>query len=122
MAKGMQTELNSRLIAHVLPDVDAAIDGLRHPIDYESLENSFGPSFHLLFIDSAPSKRWEHLKGKGRYASSAAFESADSHPVEQQIESLRAKAALVLHNEGPLQELYAALDRAIRAFRSEGHT
>jgi len=121
MAKGMQSELNSRLIAHVLPDVDVAIDGLRHPIDYESLDISFSPSFHLLFIECPSSKRWEHLKGKSRYANFTAFENADSHPVEQQIESLRAKAALVLDNEGSLQDLYAALDRAIREFKSEGH-
>ncbi len=122
MAKGMQSELNRQLIAHLLPDVDVAVDGLRHPIDYESLDSLFGPSFHLLYIDGPSSKRWEHLRGKSRYASFTAFESADSHPVEQQIESLRVKAALVLRNEGPLQDLYAALDTAIRGFRKVGHT
>src|SRR5216684_724348 len=35
MAGGMQTELNRRLIAQVTPDADFAVDGLRHPLDFD---------------------------------------------------------------------------------------
>src|SRR5258708_35277632 len=52
MAGGMQTELNRRLIAQVLPGSDAAIDGLRHTVDQESLSHAFSPSFRLLYIES----------------------------------------------------------------------
>ncbi len=117
MAGGMQTELNRRLIAQVLPGLDAAIDGLRHLIDQESLSKAFSSSFHLLYIDSAAEQRWNHLNGKGRYTSRDIFDAADSHPVEQQIESLRAKADVVLRNEGSLQDLYTAIDKAIPGFR-----
>src|SRR5437016_4726251 len=52
MAGGMQTELNTRLIAQLPPTSDCAVDGLRHPIDFDSLARSFAPHFYLLYIDS----------------------------------------------------------------------
>jgi dephospho-CoA kinase len=121
MAGGMQTELNHRLIAQILPDADVAVDGLRHPIDYELLKQTFLNSFHLLYIDSPAIDRWERLKSQPRYGSFEAFEAADSHPVEQQIESLRGNAELIVDNRISLQEFYAAVDGAVRAFRKEGH-
>ena len=120
MAGGMQAELNRRLIARIAPDVDVAVDGLRHLLDYDSLSNSFQVSFRLLFIDSPPRLRFERLNQKGKYADFASFEGADSHLVEQHIDSLRANAAQSIHNEGTLQDLYAALDEAVRNFRKEG--
>jgi dephospho-CoA kinase len=122
MAGGMQTELNRRLISQVGPDADVAVDGLRHPVDYASLRKSFLSSFQLVYIDSRRSDRWERLKGRGRYPSLESFETADSHPVEQQIESLRANAAVVLSNHRSLEDLYAALDEAVQGFRGEGQT
>ena len=110
-------ELNQRLIAQILPDTDVAVDGLRHPIDYESLKNSFRSSFRLLYIDSPLKDRWEHLRGHSRYTSLGMFEAADSHPVEQQIESLRGSAGFVVRNNGSLQHLYVVVDEAIRHFR-----
>jgi dephospho-CoA kinase len=122
MAGGMQTELNRRLIAQVTPEANAAIDGLRHTIDQESLSKAFSASFHLFYIDSGTEQRWNHLNGKGRYTSRDIFDAADLHPVEQQIESLRLKANVVLRNEGSLQDLYSAIDKAIPSFRKEGQT
>jgi hypothetical protein len=119
MAGGMQTELNRRLIGQVTPAAYAAVDGLRHTLDQESLAEAFSSSFRLLYIDSGAEQRWNHLNGKGRYTIRDIFDAADSHPVEQQIESLRAKAALVLRNEGSLQDLYTAIDEAIPSFRKE---
>jgi dephospho-CoA kinase len=120
MAGGMQAELNRRLIAQIKPDAYVAVDGLRHPLDYQTLNNSFSPSFHLLYIDSPPRLRFDRLKEKGKYADFASFQAADSHPVEQKIESLRANAAIVISNEGTLQDLYAAVDNATSRFRKEG--
>ena len=121
MAGGTQAELNRRLIAQITPDTDSAVDGLRHPLDYESLKDSFASAFYLLYIESPREERWNRLRGRGRFASIDSFEHADSHPVEQQIESLRVNAALVLRNDGSLQDLYVALDGAVRDFREEGH-
>jgi hypothetical protein len=53
MGGGMQAELNSRLIAQIPPRSDCAVDGLRHPIDFDSLTKSFAPYFYLLYIDCA---------------------------------------------------------------------
>ena len=120
MAGGMQAELNRRLIARIMPDADVAVDGLRHPVDYEMLKSSFSDSFHLFYIDSPRRLRFERLNQKGKYADLASFEMADSYPVERQIDSLRARAAFVIHNERSLPDLYATVDEAIRDFRKEG--
>lgn len=122
MAGGMQTELNRRLISQIGQDSDVVVDGLRHPIDYASLRNSFLSSFRLVYIDSPRADRWERLKGRGGYANLDAFEIADSHPVEQQIELLRANAALVLSNNRSLKDLYVVLDEAVQRFKGEGQT
>jgi dephospho-CoA kinase len=54
MAGGMQAELNRRLIVRIRPDADVAVDGLRHPIDYDTLSNSFSASFRAVHRQSAP--------------------------------------------------------------------
>jgi dephospho-CoA kinase len=120
MAGGMQAELNRRLSAQIKPKVDVTVDGLRHPLDYETLAKSFFASFHLLYIDSPARIRFARLKHKGKYVDFASFEAADSHPVEQHIDSLRTNAALVIFNESSLQVLYANIDEAVRNFRKEG--
>ncbi len=120
MASGRQAELNRRLVGRILPERNVAVDGLRHPLDYETLSSSFPSSFHLLFIDSPAQLRFERLNAKGKYADIAAFKSADAHPVEQQIDLLRAKANLVIGNEGSLQDLYAIIDETVSRFRKEG--
>jgi len=119
MASGLQPELNRRLIARILSGIDAAVDGLRHPVDQESLSRAFSFSFRLLYIESGAEQRWDHVSGKGRYTSRDIFDGADLDLVEQQIESLRTKADLVLRNEGSLQGLYTSIDEAIRSFRKE---
>src|SRR4029077_18609005 len=64
MAGGMQAELNRRLIARITLDVNVAVDGLRHPLDYDALRTSFSASFRLLYIDSPPELRFERLNQK----------------------------------------------------------
>src|ERR1700687_12626 len=120
MAAVMQKEHNRRLIAQVISRGEAAIEGLRHIIDQESLSEAFFSSFHLVYIESGAEQRWNHLNGKGRYSSRDIFDAADSHPVEQQIESLRTKAGLVLKNEDSLEALYNSIDEGISSFRKEG--
>src|SRR5438552_510645 len=93
MAGGMQAELNARLIAQIPPQLDCAVDGLRHPIDHESLTKAFPSRFRLLYIDSRQEIRWQRVRK--RYAELDNFRHADSHPVEQQIDTLRSKAFAV---------------------------
>jgi dephospho-CoA kinase len=120
MKGGKQSELNSRLIAQIKPDIDVAVDGLRHPIDFDSLKDFSPESFRLVYIETPSKLRWEHLKGHSRYADFASFQAADSHPVEQRIEALRTIAARVLRNESTLETFRSELDAAIREFRVGG--
>jgi len=120
MASGMQAELNRRLVSQIVSERDVAIDGLRHSLDYDTLRDSYSSSFYLLFVDSSPQLRFERLNAKGKYADFASFEAADSHPVEQRIDSLRINAALVIENDGSLEHLYTIVDETISRFRKEG--
>lgn len=122
MAGDMQAELNHRLVARITPDGDVAVDGLRHPLDYETLSNAFDESFHLFYIESPASLRFERLNQNGKYADFDSFDAADHHPVEQHIDSLRASVARVIDNQSSLQDLYDAVDGAITNFRKEGRS
>jgi dephospho-CoA kinase len=114
----MQVELNKRLIGHIEPRQNCAVDGLRHPTDYECLSNSFSSQFHLLYIESSEPSRWQRLKS--RYPTLELFHAADSHPVEQQIESLRKVAFATINNEGSLPELYREVDSQLHRIRKGG--
>jgi dephospho-CoA kinase len=120
MTSGKQAELNRRFVSQILPQRDVAADGLRHSLDYDTLRDSYSPSFYLLFVDSPAQLRFERLNAKGKYADLASFETADSHPVERQIDSLRTNAALVIENDGSLEHLYTIVDKTISRFRKEG--
>jgi len=121
MAGGMQEELNRRLIARIEPDADYAIDGLRHPTDYESLRNAFVSTFLLIYIDCPLELRWQRLCNGPHYRGRGEFVSADSHPVEQHIDDLRPKAYAVIANTGSLQDLNSALDGLVQRIRSGEH-
>jgi dephospho-CoA kinase len=117
MAGGMQPELDRRLIAQIRPDTDAAVDGLRHPLDRQSLLDSYDGAFRLVYIECSSDVRWQHVKGRTKHAELTAFQASDSHPVEQRIEKLRGGANRVLKNEGSLEDLYAEIGKAVREFR-----
>jgi len=118
MAGGMQTELNSRLISEVPAESNCAVDGLRHSLDFESLNAAFSPHFFLVYVNSPPEMRWRRLQG--RYPTLDDFRSADSHPVEQQIEALRARAFSTLDNESSMKNLYSKVDDVLARIRTGG--
>jgi dephospho-CoA kinase len=118
MAGGMQTELNARLIAQIPQQRDCAVDGLRHPIDYESLTKAFPAQFRLLYIESPQETRRERVRQ--RYAELDSFNRADSHPVEQQIDALRPKAFAILQNDSTLQDLYSKVEAVLKTILSGG--
>src|SRR5208283_1284697 len=78
MAGGMQAELNVRLISQLPAQSDCAVDGLRHSLDYDSLNTAFGPGFYLVYVNSPPELRWRRLQS--RYPRLDDFRQADSHP------------------------------------------
>jgi dephospho-CoA kinase len=120
MGGGMQAELNSRLIVQIPPKSDCAVDGLRHPIDFDSLTKSFAPHFYLLYIECAQEIRWQRLRS--RFRKFEDFDSTDSHPVEQQIEALRSKAFTLINNSGSLQDLYSGVDSVLEQIRPGGQS
>ena len=97
---------------------DCAVDGLRHSLDSERLNGAFSPYFYLLFVSCPSELRWRRLRG--RYPEQDRFHQADSHPVEQQINSLRDRAFAELDNDGSLQNLYFKVDAVLNEIRPGG--
>jgi dephospho-CoA kinase len=118
MSGDKQRELNRRLIAHVEAKRDCAIDGLRHPIDYGSLQAAFSSRFFLTYVDTPAEVRFERLRG--RYVSYQDFLIGDSHPVESNIDMLIPLASVVLLGALPLEQLRAEVQRLVHEFRSGG--
>lgn len=115
MGSGMQKDLNSRLIARIDNVSSYAIDGLRHPTDFESLEKQFPRDFHLLFINCPDALRWQRLRG--RFKTFAEFQEADSHPVEQQLSVLQRRAEFTLDDSGTESGLFREIEIALRKIR-----
>ena len=106
-------ELNSRLIAGLDRSRSAAVDGLRHPIDFNSLSSTFGASFRMIFLEARQEDRFERLRS--RFSTLVAFQAVESQPVEAHIDSLRPLASLTISNDGSLESLYQRLDAWIAA-------
>ncbi len=116
MAGGMQTELNSRLLARIPSQGNIVVDGLRHPVDYETLRDRFAPHFYLLFVESTLETRWKRLQN--RFATLQDFSRAESHDVEQNIPELQEKSFAVLQNERSLQDLQCEVDAVLDKIQS----
>lgn len=119
MAGGMQLELNSRLLAGLDRARSAAVDGLRHPTDFESLSSTFGSSFRMVFLEASLERRFERLRS--RFSAQAAFEAAEAQPVEAYIDNLRPLASVTIRNDGSLACLHQQLDVWIAADGVGGH-
>jgi dephospho-CoA kinase len=118
MGGGMQLELNQRLIAQIPPESNCAVDGLRHPIDLDTLTKAFSPYFCLVYVDCTEETRWQRLRT--RYPRFEDFHRVDSHPVEQNIETLRNNACAVINNNGSLQHLHSEMDGLLNKFHGGG--
>ena len=120
MARGEQLELNRRLIADLDHTRSAAIDGLRHRVDFDSLSNEFGGSFYLIFLEARQEVRFERLRS--RFSSDDAVKAAELAPVEAQVDGLKLLARTVISNEGSLESLYDGLDAWIAARKTGERT
>jgi len=115
MAGEMQGELNRLLIKRIDRFRDAAVDGLRHPTDHESLLAMFRSQFSLIFVDTPLQVRFE--RSRDRYSTFQQFLAADSHPVESNIELLRPLAAVTISGTMQGEELISELRRLVSSFR-----
>jgi dephospho-CoA kinase len=117
MSGGSQAELNRRLLSKITPGANWVVEGLRHPLDYESLKNAFASRFHLVYIDSSREERWLRLQKRGRFRTFEEFCTADQHPVEQLIPQLRQLADACIVSSEPLQNLYEPLGQFVKALQ-----
>jgi dephospho-CoA kinase len=113
MSHGHQRELNARLIATMTSPANYAVDGLRHPLDYESLHSSFGTEFRLIYVDAPQATRWSRERIKNRFGTLAEFRRADSHPVEKRIRELRSYASFTIHNSESISEFKDETDSIV---------
>lgn len=114
-----QAELNALLIRRTSATEPYVVDGLRHPIDYESLKNHFDKRFFLIYIHSDEEVRAHRLIAEGRFQSVEDFRKADQHPVEQMIPSLKAKSDVIISNNGTKDDLFFELQEALRGRKLE---
>lgn len=115
MAGDGQRELNRRLVEHVQPGRDVAVDGLRHPIDYECLRKEFSERFFMVFVDTSPTIRFERCRS--RYGTFEQFLESDSRPVEANIDSLRPMASTTISGMLPTGALLPKLRTLADSFR-----
>jgi dephospho-CoA kinase len=115
MAGSEQFELNRRLISQIDPTGDCVVDGLRHLIDYQSLEDQFPATFRLIYIETPDQLRYERLRF--RYTTQEEFAAADSHLVESNIHLLKPHAAVTLAGNLSREDLVAKLTALISNFR-----
>jgi dephospho-CoA kinase len=90
---------------------------LRHPLDFESLKNTFDKSFFMVYIDTLREIRFERLRD--RYATFEQFLAADSHPVEARIQELVPFASATLNGTEPISKLGPKIDQLVRDFRAQ---
>ena len=117
MSGGSQAELNRRLLSRMGQGAHWVVEGLRHPLDYETLKTDFASSFHLVYIDSSQQERWLRLKKRARFRTFEEFCIADEHPVEQLIPQLKELAQLCIVSSEPLQQLYEPLSQFVNSIR-----
>jgi dephospho-CoA kinase len=117
MSGGLQSKLNDRLLSKITPNRDWVVEGLRHPLDYESLKNAFASRFHLVYIDSSQQARWLRLQKSGRFHTFDEFCTAENKFVENEIPGLKKFADLRIAGGEPLQQFYEPLSQFVGSLR-----
>jgi dephospho-CoA kinase len=117
MSGGLQRELNDRLLSKITPKRDWVIEGLRHPVDYESLKNAFASRFHLVYINCSQQARWLRLQKSGRFHTFQEFCVAENMLVEKEIPSLEKFADLRIAGGEPRQQLHQPLNRFVASLQ-----
>lgn len=115
MSGGMQSTLNQKLLSKMESGIDYVVDGLRHPIDFETL--SARPPFYVLYIDASPQIRWQRLSSRDISKTWKEFSAIEKHPVESHLPILKETAYKTLLNEGSMTEFHASLDAVFSDLR-----
>jgi dephospho-CoA kinase len=115
MSRGRQGALNQKLLSKMQSGINYVVDGLRHPIDFETL--STRPPFYLLYLDASPHIRWQRLSSRDISRTWEEFLAVEKHPVESYLPIFKEKAYKTLRNEGPITNFHADLDTVFRGLR-----
>jgi dephospho-CoA kinase len=118
MSRGMQSNLNQKLLSKMQSGINYVIDGLRHPIDFETL--STRPPFYLLYIDASPQIRWQRLSSRDKSMTWEEFPALEEHSVESYLPMLKEKAYKIFLNEAQMTEFHKALDVVFSDIRTSG--
>lgn len=110
-----QRELNRRLISRINREAKTVVDGLRHPVDYESLASAYHDEFALVFIQTPEGIRFQRLQD--RFASYSEFKAADSRTVESHIDALCTLATWVVPGTVAPAQLKSTLGEIIQQLR-----
>lgn len=108
MSRGLQTSLNQTLLSKIKNGINYVVDGLRHPIDFETLSSR--PPFYLLYVDASPQLRWQRLSSRDKSKIWEEFLASEKHPVESYLPILKEKAYKTLRNERSMTEFHADLN------------
>jgi dephospho-CoA kinase len=119
MSRGMQSNLNQKLLSKMQSGINYVVDGLRHPIDFETL--STRPPFYLLYIDASPQIRWQRFRSRDKSITWEEFVATETHPVESYLPILKEKAYKTLLNEAHMTEFHADLDAVFSDIRKLGN-
>lgn len=98
-------------------NLPAVIDSIRHPAEVEYLRQQ--GSFILIAVDAPPEVRFSRVRNRGRDESAQTLEEFLAKEREemsekseaQQLQRCLAMADFLVWNDGPLEELYAQLER-----------
>ena len=115
MAGEGQAELNRMLINRIERCRDAAVDGLRHPTDYESLLAEFGSQFFMIFVDTSLQIRFERSRDQIQHL--RAVSCCGHASGRRNIDLLQPLAAVTISGTMSAEELTSELRRLMASFR-----
>ena len=93
--------LTEIVIQRIPAGCPAVVDGIRHLDDSDSLRTVFDGRFTLVYLDSSADDRLRRLQARKSVACLGRdeFDRISRHPVESDVELLRASADLVIVND-----------------------
>lgn len=93
--------LTEMLIQRIPSGRPAVVDGIRHLDDSDTLRKVFDGRFTLIYLDSPADDRFRRLQARDSAVSLGRneFDRISCHPVESDVELLKASADLVIVND-----------------------
>ena len=104
-----QRWLGKKLIGLTKGKQRIVIDGLRFLEDHALLAETFGPSFHHIFIYTPFNERKKRVKLNR--TEDISLEAATSNHIEKEVQQLKKIAHSVIENEGTIESMFNKIDQ-----------